>query len=171
MNQHSSQLPDCQLGRLGQVHEPLGSFESVSQVPKRVKRIVRRRLFFMRNVIGKLFHNPALQSSNAMDISAEPLNVGDLVRVRSKEEIRATLGDWNALQGCVFMEEMWQHCGTVQRVLKPVERFLDERDYHIKKIRETVILEGVNCQGTVDFGPCDRNCFFFWRREWLKKIE
>jgi hypothetical protein len=26
------------------------------------------------------------------------------------------------------------------------------------------------CQGTKDFGRCDRSCFFFWREEWLEKL-
>jgi hypothetical protein len=169
MKQSSSQSPVCQLGRLGQAHEPLSWIDSVWQFPKRINRIVKRRLVFISNVIEKLVHSPSLQSSNATAIPAEHFSTGDQVRVRSKVEIQATLSNWNDLKGCVFMQEMWQYCGTTQQVLKPIERFLDERDYHIKKIRDTVILAGINCQGTVDFGPCDRNCFFFWRTEWLEK--
>jgi hypothetical protein len=33
------------------------------------------------------------------------------------------------------------------------------------------ILDGVICNGTEDFGPCDRSCFFFWREEWLEKVD
>jgi hypothetical protein len=171
MKPRSNQFPDCQLGRLDQAHEPHGFFESVWQFRRRVKRIIKRRLLFTKSVIGKLIHHQSLLPPKATAIQLGPLEAGDLVRVRSKGEIRATLGNWNNLKGCAFMEEMWHYCGTTQRVLKPVERFLDERDYRIKKVRDTVILDGVNCQGTVDFGPCDRNCFFFWRKEWLEKTE
>jgi hypothetical protein len=69
------------------------------------------------------------------------------------------------------MEEMWEYCGTTHKVLKRVEKFLDERDYLIKKCNGMVILEGVYCQGTVDFGECDRTCFIFWREEWLEKVD
>ena len=171
INPDSRQVPDCQLGRIDQVYEPLGFLESIWQLRNRVKRIVRRRLLFMKNVGEKLVHNRSSLSSKAVEIQLEPLKVGDWVRVKSKEEIRATLGNWNDLKGCAFMEEMWHYCGTIQQVLKRVERFLDERDYHTKKVRSIVILDRVNCQGTMDFGPCDRNCFFFWREEWLEKIE
>lgn len=171
MNPDSNQFPNCQLRQLDQAHEPLRLSENVWQFRNRVKRIVKRRLLFMKSVIGKLIHSQSFPRSKTMLIQQQSLKVGDFVHVRSKEEIRATLDNWNNLQGCAFMEEMWRYCGTAQRVLKPVKRFLDERDYHIKKVRDTVILEGVNCQGTVDFGPCDRNCFFFWRKEWLEKIE
>lgn len=100
----------------------------------------------------------------------EILKPGDLVRVRSKEEIQATLNRWNQLKKCSFMEEMWNYCGTKQRIFKRVERFMDERDYLIKKSIGIVILEGVLCNGTIDFGPCDRSCHFFWREEWLEKM-
>jgi hypothetical protein len=61
-------------------------------------------------------------------MSSTPLKPGDLVEVRSKEEIEATFNHWRQLKGCSFMPEMGQHCGTVQRVLKPMKRFVDERD-------------------------------------------
>ena len=61
----------------------------------------------------------------------DALQPGDLVRVRSKEDIRATLDHWNQRRGCAFLDEMWPYCGTQQRVFKRVERFLDERDYRI----------------------------------------
>jgi hypothetical protein len=99
------------------------------------------------------------------------LAAGDLVRVRSREEIAATLDRWQELKGCAFLDNMWDYCGTTQRVLKPMERFLDERDYKVKKCRGLVLLEGVICHGTPVFGRCDRCCHLFWRMEWLQKIE
>jgi hypothetical protein len=102
--------------------------------------------------------------------AAIPLKVGDRVRVRSREEIQATLNPWNELRGCAFLDEMWQYCGTTQRVLQSMERFLDERDYKVKKTRGVILLENVICRGTPVFGRCDRCCFLFWREEWLEKI-
>lgn len=96
---------------------------------------------------------------------------GDRVRVRSLEEILATLNQWGLLRGCMFMPEMEPYCGTIQWVLKPLERFVDERDYHLKKTSGVLLLEGLNCQGTSDYGRCDRHCFYFWREEWLEKID
>lgn len=106
-------------------------------------------------------------------ISLRPLNLqaGESVRVRTKEEIQATLNPWNEMKGCAFISEMWQYCGTPQRILKIVERFVDERDYRVKKVYGVVLLEGVNCYGTGFYGKCDRNCFFFWREEWLERLQ
>lgn len=68
------------------------------------------------------------------------------------------------------MEEMEPYCNTKQRVFKRVNQFLDERDYRLKKCQGILLLEGILCQGTRDFGPCDRFCFFFWREEWLERV-
>jgi hypothetical protein len=94
-----------------------------------------------------------------------------LVRVRSHEEIVATLDPWQRLKGCAFMPEMEGYCGTVQRVLKPVRRFVDERDLQVKEARGVYLLEGAMCEGTETFGPCDRGCLFFWRGEWLEPVD
>jgi len=99
------------------------------------------------------------------------LKAGDMVRVRSRAEIQATLDPWKELKGCAFLESMWPYCGTTQRVLQAMERFLDERDYKVKRVRGMVLLEGVLCRGTPVFGRCDRCCHFFWRQEWLEKME
>jgi hypothetical protein len=99
------------------------------------------------------------------------LVTGDMVCVRTREEIEATLDPFKELKGCAFLENMWQYCSSTQRVLQPVERFLDERDYKVKKAKGLVVLEGIICHGTPAFGRCDRCCHLFWREEWLKKID
>ena len=104
-------------------------------------------------------------------VAATSLKAGDLVRLRSRQEIEATLDRWKELKGCAFLEYMGQYCDTTQRVLQVMERFLDERDYHVKKCKGIILLEGVICHGTPVFGRCDRCCFLFWREEWLEKID
>jgi hypothetical protein len=103
--------------------------------------------------------------------AVETLKKGDVVRIRSWSEIRATLDSNSRLKGCRFMPEMEPYCGSVQRIYKPVERFLNEFDYTIRKSKGMVLLENLFCQGVAESGRCDRSCFFFWRAEWLEKIE
>ena len=79
-----------------------------------------------------------------------------------------TGGNSAAVPSC---RKWMQYCGTTQRVLKPLERFVDERDLRVKTSRGIVLLDGVVCQGTADFGRCDRCCVMFWREEWLEKID
>lgn len=146
--------------------------EKILQYRNRFKRIIKRRLRFVINLLFKnYFDDSKLVERNIKSIKHDiHLMAGDIVQVRTKEEITATLNNWNNLKGCSFMEEMWCYCGTKQKVFKRVERFLDERDYLIKKGDGIILLDGVYCKGTKDFGPCDRSCFFFWREEWLEKI-
>jgi hypothetical protein len=149
----------------------------------RVKRALHRNLSLgaqkkMRRMIGSaldlLSSKGRAKSSPEALPDAGPavrLEAGDLVRVRSLEEIEATLDRWRHLKGCGFLSEMAGYCGTTQRVLKRVERFIDERDYRLKKTSGIVLLEGVMCSGTASTGRCDRACLFFWREEWLDKLE
>jgi hypothetical protein len=95
---------------------------------------------------------------------------GELVRVRGREEIMATLDPGQKLRGCGFLEEMAPYCGTTQRVLKPVRQFVDERDLRMKKARGIYLLEGAMCHGAAPFGECDRGCLYFWRGEWLERL-
>jgi hypothetical protein len=101
----------------------------------------------------------------------DKLKAGDWVRVRSWEEIQPMLDPFKETRGCAFLEDMRKYCGTKQRVFKSMERFLDERDYKVKKVRGVILLENVICGGTPAFGRCDRSCFLFWREEWLEKID
>lgn len=107
----------------------------------------------------------------AVPVSPSRFQTGDLVRIRSEKQIEATLSIWQELKGCKFLPEMHPYCDTIQRVLKPVERFVDERDYQVKKSRGVYLLEGMICQGTSTYGRCDRACFYFWRDEWLDRID
>ncbi len=97
------------------------------------------------------------------------LQAGDWVRVRTAAEIAATLDGDGALRGCSFTKAMNAYCGTRQRVLKPVERFVDEQEQRVKTCRGLVLLDGVMCDGDTAAGRCDKSCYLFWREEWLEK--
>jgi len=161
----------CQIKGLDQMSEPLGKFEVVRQLRYKIKRVLKRRINYLRNRLASI-SGVANALTEANETTANQVFVaGQLVRIRSRGEIQATLDDWNNLKGCSFMEEMWPYCGTRQRILKPVHRFVDECDHRLKKARGIVFLEGVHCQGTIDYGWCDRNCYYFWREEWLEKVD
>lgn len=110
------------------------------------------------------------QTSSIENFSSESTKTGDWVRVRSLEEIKATINHGKQVNGCAFMPEMAEYCGTIQLILKPMRRFVDERDLRVKKSKGIFLLDGVMCQGLGDFGSCDRACFYLWREEWLEKV-
>lgn len=135
-----------------------------------LKKWLKRYTRFISNQNSKNARMAGVSVAPITSTQTYTLKAGDLVRVRSRAEIEATLDRWKELKGCAFLEYMWQYCDTTQRVLQSMERFLDERDYKVKKVRGLVLLEGVICRGTPVFGRCDRCCHLFWREEWLEKI-
>lgn len=98
------------------------------------------------------------------------LQAGELVEVKSLAEIRKTLDENGRYRGLYFMGEMRQFCGKQFRVHKKVNRILLESTAEIRKTKNTVLLEGVMCDGHVQSG-CDRSCFYYWREAWLKRVE
>ena len=161
----------CQIMFLGDISEKPGIAAVVWQRIRKLRRSFKRRRDYLINLFLKIRGRKIKISNTKLSKDTEnALCPGDYVMVKSKEEIQATVNNWNQLKGCAVMEEMWPYCGTKQRVFKRVEKFLDERDYLLKRCRGIILLEGIFCEGTKDFGPCDRCCFYFWRQEWLKKI-
>lgn len=165
---HGSQIFD-----IPHLADPLRKAIDFRYLYNRIRRFLKRRLIYINNWFLEIIHKSNFNTLDIANLGAKDseLQPGDLVRVRSKDEIKETLSRWNSLKGCTFLEEMWPYCGTTQHVMKKVERFLDERDYQTKKTKGVVLLEGIICAGTIDFGKCDRSCFFFWREEWLEKIK
>lgn len=100
------------------------------------------------------------------------LSDGDIVRVRSKEKILQGLDPFNKMEGCLFMNQMWEYCGKKFKVLKLINNFFDEFKQKMCKCRDTVILDGVVCSGRQRLYSvsCDRSCFFFWHTAWLQKV-
>jgi len=105
-----------------------------------------------------------------------PLNLqeGERVRVKTLEQIRATLDEVGDCQGLGFMPVQAAFCGRESTVHKRVERFFDERTRRMLRIRNTVILSGVYCEppagGTDDYSGCHRTCFLFWKEAWLERV-
>lgn len=163
---------ECQIFSVPRMCYPLSVPNVLWQRRNRFKRIFKRRWNYLNNLFKeKTGEKSSISERTANKSKSARFQAGDIVRVKSEENIRTTLDHWNMLKGCGFMEEMRPYCNTAQRVLKPVGKFLDERDYLMKKCKGIVILDGVFCEGTKDFGSCDRTCYFFWREEWLEKID
>jgi hypothetical protein len=99
------------------------------------------------------------------------LRPGELVRVKSKEEIAATLDRGGANRGLEFTPLMHHCCGGVFKVKQRVSRIILETTGEMREVRNTVILEGSTCDGRVFFGGCPRHELHFWREAWLTRVE
>ncbi|HUI65822.1 MAG TPA: hypothetical protein VL126_13350 [Bacteroidota bacterium] len=98
------------------------------------------------------------------------LQPGDLVEVRTREEILQTLDRQGRNRGLHTDWEALRHCGNRYRVLRRIDNIVLETTGQMRAIQDTVILEGTECSGLLRRG-CARGCFPFWREAWLKRVE
>lgn len=101
----------------------------------------------------------------------ETLNLqpGELVQIRNKEEIMATLDSQNRNRGLLFDFEMLTYCGGIYRVLRRVNRIIDEKTGKMLNMKyPCIVLEGVACRS--DYHRlCPRAIYHYWRESWLKR--
>jgi hypothetical protein len=97
------------------------------------------------------------------------LQPGELVQVRSKEEIIATIDNDQKNRGLFFDSEMLPYCGGVYRVLRRVHHIIDEKTGRMMNMKyPCIVLEGVACKS--DFHRlCPRAIHHYWRENWLKR--
>jgi hypothetical protein len=91
---------------------------------------------------------------------------GELVRIRSADEILSTLDSDGTVDGLVFMPEMLQYAGREYRVRSSAHKTCDGAG-DIRKMDNTVHLEGLRCDGSAH-GGCQAGCLLFLREEWLR---
>src|SRR2546425_209689 len=97
------------------------------------------------------------------------LHAGELVEVRSEDEILATLDDSGRLNAMPFMPEMLKYCGKRFRVYKIAHKTCDNiQPWNVRQVKNAVHLTGVRCDGRAH-GDCDAGCLIFWNAAWLKR--
>jgi hypothetical protein len=103
------------------------------------------------------------------------LKPGELVRIRSKSEIEATINSSGLNRGLSFdAEEMAPYCGRVFRVHRCVTKILDEMTGRMIPMKQPcIILENVVCNA--EYARCRLNCPraipSYWREIWLERVE
>ena len=97
------------------------------------------------------------------------LQPGELVQVANREEIMATLDKDQRNRGLWFDSEMLPYCGGIYRVLRPVQRIIEEKSGKMINMKyPCIVLEGVVCKS--DFHRlCPRAIYPYWRESWLKR--
>ena len=100
------------------------------------------------------------------------LQPGELVQVRSKQEIMTTLNADRRNRGMWFDVEMVPHCGSEQRVLRRVQQIVDEKTGRLVRLANPcIVLDGVTCSGNLSASRmfCPRSIYPYWREIWLKR--
>jgi hypothetical protein len=99
------------------------------------------------------------------------LQPGELVEVKSKREILQTINKANKNRGLRFDVEGLPYCGKRARVLRRVDRLIDEKTGTMVHIPgDCVVLDGVICAAAYHQN-CPRGIYEFWREAWLRRVE
>jgi hypothetical protein len=99
------------------------------------------------------------------------LQPGELVRIRSREEILATLDRDLLNRGMGFDAEMSRFCGRVARVKARAHRCVDEKSGRMLTMKNPcIILEDIVCEGAYS-ANCPREFVCWWREVWLERLE
>jgi hypothetical protein len=101
------------------------------------------------------------------------LKSGEVVKVRSYAAILETLDDDWRNRGMYFDVEQVPYCDGRYKVLRRVERIIDEKTGRMTRLRnDAVILEDVACQAR--YSKCRRFCsrsiYPYWREIWLERV-
>jgi hypothetical protein len=105
------------------------------------------------------------------DLGLQP---GEMVEVRSREEIAPTIDENGKTRGLSFDWEMAPYCGGRFQVQDRVERIIDERNGQMLELpSDCLILNGVVCSGEHSRGRwlCPRQIYPYWREAWLRRVE
>jgi hypothetical protein len=97
------------------------------------------------------------------------LRAGDLVEVRSREEILGTLDTAGRLEGLPFMPQMLDYCGRRFTVLASAHKTCDVIAGEGRRLVRCVHLD-LRCDGKA-YGGCQAGCLIFWKEEWLKPVD
>lgn len=102
--------------------------------------------------------------------SMNEISVGDIVEVKSAEEILATLDERGELQSLPFMPEMLKFCGQRFVVAKIAYKTCDTANWTgMHRLENTVHLTGARCDGQAH-GGCQAACMVFWKTDWLTRV-
>jgi hypothetical protein len=106
-----------------------------------------------------------------MPDSCEALDLrpGELVRVRSVQEIFSTLDGGGALDNLPFMPEMLRYCGQTFTVAKRADKTCGP-DHGLRRMRNTVFLSNARCDGSAH-GGCQAACLLYWKEAWLARTD
>jgi hypothetical protein len=115
---------------------------------------------------------------NGTPVAVLDLKPGELVRVKSFDEIVSTLDRKRHNRGLTVCHEMTRCCGAVAEVRYRVNRLIDERTGTMRELNHTVTLQGPHgkaalcdeCLCWSELGDCPRGELMYWREIWLERV-
>jgi hypothetical protein len=129
------------------------------------------RIQKMRGGVPYPFFEGKLTKTPTEELNLRP---GELVQIRSYEEILSTLDQRNKNRGLYFDSEMVPYCGGKYRVMDRVERIVNEKTGEMSKLPGVcIMMEGVICRSWYSDRrtACPRSIYSYWREIWLRRAE
>ncbi|GMU95631.1 hypothetical protein [Ignavibacterium sp.] len=168
----------CQSTWLRNATKPLSAKEKIFKLFTDVKigtyNIIEALKLLLFPLLRKLVRKIRDQHprGNLTKTPEEVLNLqpGEVVEVRSFDEIITTLDKRGKNKGLLFDPEMKIFCGKRFKVRNRLEKMILERNGKMIEVKNSVILEGVTCECYFAFGGCPRKEFQYWREIWLKRV-
>jgi hypothetical protein len=133
-------------------------------------RVIRAFVLSMVREHKGISYPPVAGTLTRTPLEVLNLQPGELVQVRSREEIIATLDQNKRNRGLLFDGEMLPFCGGIYRVLRRVHHIVDERTGKMVDMKNPcIVLEGVFCKS--DYNRfCPRAIYCYWRENWLRRV-
>jgi hypothetical protein len=96
------------------------------------------------------------------------LEPGELVEIKSRDEIETTLTAEGENRGLFFELEMLRYCGRRYRASFHLRKIISEQTGKMVHLNDTVVLDGVTCKETCSANR-PREDHFYWREIWLRR--
>jgi hypothetical protein len=168
----------CQASELWKAANPLSRWERFARCFAEIRagncsalEMAQRVGIWLFWRIRRLFLGAYARGSNkTTPVESLNLQPGELVEVRSMENIVETLNETAHNRGLWFSPDMRLLCGKQRRVARKIEQLIVDVTGEMRQLRNTVYLEGSFCGcAHVAFGGCSRCEFVYWREIWLRR--
>jgi hypothetical protein len=104
-------------------------------------------------------------------VRAKTFVVGEVVEIRSYDEIVATLDADGCVNALPFQAEMRRFCGQRARIFRRVDKIYDYgRSKTLRRLDDVFLLTHLRCDGSAH-GGCQAACYLMWKSAWLKHVD
>jgi hypothetical protein len=114
-----------------------------------------------------------IPDGKATPVETLNLQPGELVRIKPFAEILKTLNTQSRNRGLFFDAEEVPYCGGTYRVLRRVDKIINERTGEMREMKTPcIILDTVICKSRYSECRlfCPRSIYAYWREIWLERV-
>jgi len=115
----------------------------------------------------------AIPEGESTPVETLNLQPGELVRIKPHTEILKTLNTLSRNRGLYFDAEEVPYCGKTYRVLRRVDKIINERTGHMRDMKTPcIVLDAVICRSRYSECRlfCPRSIYAYWREIWLERV-